>query len=242
PRGRPAERPPAAASPAAEAPARPRAAWKGVAVPTEHGGWGLTLEPVLLGLLVAWSGPGVALGLAAFVAFVARTPRQVALVGGWRGRRVGRSRLAGRMAAGGLVLLAGLLALAAAWADGPFWIPLALALPLIAVELWFDMRSRSRRLAPELAGSAGIAAVGAAIVLVADGPAGLAAGVWLVLTARAAASLVFVRFQLRRARVGVTARDRWVQDLTQVGALLAVAGAVVAGWLPVAAVVVMALV
>ena len=25
--------------------------WRAVAMPSEHGGWGLTLEPVLLGLL-----------------------------------------------------------------------------------------------------------------------------------------------------------------------------------------------
>ena len=40
--------------------ARPRALWRSVAVPTEHGGWGLTFEPVLLGLIVAPSWAGAA--------------------------------------------------------------------------------------------------------------------------------------------------------------------------------------
>ena len=45
-----------------------RAGWRGVAVPTEHGGWGFTLEPILLGLLVAhsataWEISAAALGL-----------------------------------------------------------------------------------------------------------------------------------------------------------------------------------
>lgn len=34
-----------------------RSTLRAVAIPTEHGGWSLTLEPVLLGLLVAWLGP-----------------------------------------------------------------------------------------------------------------------------------------------------------------------------------------
>lgn len=32
--------------------------WRQVAVPSEHGGWSLTAEPVVLGLVVAWSWPG----------------------------------------------------------------------------------------------------------------------------------------------------------------------------------------
>jgi hypothetical protein len=50
-----------------------RSTLRAVAVPTEHGGWSLTLEPVLLGLMVAWSWPGLSLGVAAMLAFLART-------------------------------------------------------------------------------------------------------------------------------------------------------------------------
>ena len=45
-----------------EAPAATRPLWRSVAIPTEHGGWGLTLEPVVLGLAVAPSLAGIALG------------------------------------------------------------------------------------------------------------------------------------------------------------------------------------
>ena len=44
-----------------------RVRWRAVGVPSEHGGWGLTLEPVLLGLLVGFSGAGVAIGTATFL-------------------------------------------------------------------------------------------------------------------------------------------------------------------------------
>ncbi len=83
-------------------------------MPAEHGGWSLTLEPVLLGLLVA-----------------------------------------------------------------RFWWPLLAAAPLVAIKLWFDMRSRSRRLLPELAGTVGIGSVAAETAL--------ALGLWVAVAARAGA-------------------------------------------------------
>ena len=42
-----------------------RSPLRAVAVPSEHGGWGLTAEPVLLGLIVAPSAAGACLGAAA---------------------------------------------------------------------------------------------------------------------------------------------------------------------------------
>src|SRR4249919_2323346 len=91
-----------------------RAGWKAVAVPAEHGGWGLTLEPVLLGLIVAWSGAGVALGIAAFTAFLLRTPAKLVAVDVRRGRWLDRSRLALRIAIIELMLLASSVAVAVA--------------------------------------------------------------------------------------------------------------------------------
>ncbi len=44
-----------------------------VALPTEHGGWSLTLEPVVLGLMVEPGWAGLALGTVAILGFVART-------------------------------------------------------------------------------------------------------------------------------------------------------------------------
>ena len=40
-------------------------------MPAEHGGWGLTLEPVLAGLLISPSVQGVLLGVAAVLTFLA---------------------------------------------------------------------------------------------------------------------------------------------------------------------------
>ncbi|MGZ4715358.1 MAG: YwiC-like family protein [Acidimicrobiales bacterium] len=201
-----------------------------MALPAEHGGWGLTLEPVLLGLLIAPSVAGVAIGAAALLAFLARTPVKVVLVDRWRHRHLDRTRLAARIAVIEVAAIAGLIIVAVRTASGPFWVPLAVAVPLVGVELWFDMRSRSRRLIPELAGSVGIGSVAAAIVLADGGSGTLAAGAWLVVVARAVASIPFVRFQLRRARH--QPHRRWAEDLAQAGAVGLAWMGFAAGWLP----------
>ena len=171
-----------------------------VALPSEHGGWSLTLEPALLGLLVAPNWSGLALAAAASVAFVVRTPVKCALVDRWRHRRLPRTVLAEKVAAVELAVLAGFVAVAGLTAHGAFWIPIVLALPLVAIELWFDMRSRSRRLLPELAGTIGIGGIAAAIVLADGGETVFAAALWGIVAARAVASIPFVRLQLCRLK------------------------------------------
>jgi hypothetical protein len=187
-----------------------RPLWRTVALPTEHGGWGLTLEPVLLGLLVAPSPAGALLGLAAFLAFLVRTPLKLVVIDARRNRWLDRSRLALAVASGELAVLVGLGG-AAVWAAGWSWlVPVAVAVPLVGVEFWFDVRSRGRRLIPELCGSVGIASVAGVLVLADGGSARLAAGMWLLLSARAAGSIPFVRTQiarLRRVRANLRSTD-----------------------------------
>jgi len=175
-----------------------RSLLRSVALPTEHGGWGLTLEPAVLGLLVAPSGAGACLGAAALVAFLVRTPLKVVLVDRHRKRRLPRTRVAECVVVVEAIALAGLFAAGAAMANGPFWVPAAIASPLVALELWFDMRSRSRRLVPELAGAMGVSAVVAMIVLADGGRGRLAAALWLILAARVITSIPWVRAQIAR--------------------------------------------
>lgn len=192
---------------ASDAPASDRAPWRAVAIPAEHGGWGLTLEPVLLGLLLTWSWSGLAIGVAAFLAFLVRTPLKLALVDRRRHRSLPRTQLATRIAAIELTLIAA-LGIGALVGAGPAWlIPVAVALPLVGVELWFDIRSRSRRLVPELCGAIGIAAVAAAIVVAGHGSASLAIGGWMILGGRALASIPYVRVQIMRSRRGDASRS-----------------------------------
>lgn len=197
--------------------------WRSVALPTEHGGWSLTAEPVLLGLLVAWSLPGLALGLAAMVAFIARTSVKLVLVDRFRRRWLPRTRLAAQIATVEVVVLIALCAYALGSGES-FWLPLALAGPLIVVELWFDMRSRSRRLIPELAGSIGIGSMATAIAL-ADGTSNRVAwGLWLVIAARSVAAIPYVRTQIMRVKSKPA--PKWHSDAAQLVAV----GAVLVGW------------
>lgn len=173
---------------------------RSVALPSEHGGWSLTLEPAALGLIVAPGPAGWALGAAALAAFLARTPLKLALVDRRRHRRLPRTVVAEGLAAAEISLVLLLLALAAATATGPFWLPLALAGPLVGAEFWYDIRSRTRRLIPEFAGTIGIGSVAAAIPLAGGEPWIIAAGLWSVVAARSVAAVPFVRLQLRRAK------------------------------------------
>jgi hypothetical protein len=201
-----------------------RPAWRSVAIPSEHGGWGLTLEPVLLGLLIAPSVGGLALGIAAFGAFLVRTPLKLVFVDRRHHRWLDRSRLALVVASIESVVIAALVAIVV-WQCGWRWIvPVALAVPLVAVELWFDIRSHGRRLVPEMCGALGIATVAPAIV-VADGRSGaLALAVWLVLAGRVIGSIPYVRVQIMRLRRKIDGAGG--SDLTQLAAVLVAVAAV----------------
>ena len=92
--------------------------------------------------------------------------------------------------------MAALAAVAVLTAGWEFWWPLAMAAPLVLVELSYDMRSRSRRLIPELAGAVGIGGVVALIVLAGGANTRLAIALWLILAARAITAIVTVRGQV----------------------------------------------
>lgn len=178
----------------------PRVPLKTVALPNEHGGWGFTLEPILLGLLVAPSWAGLGLGVFALAAFLARHPLKLWLADLRRGKRFLRTPLARNFALlyGSLALLGLLVAF---WtAKGPFGWPLLLALPLVGVQLWFDAHNQGRNLLPELAGAVAMGAMASSMALAANLETGLAYGLWGVLAARSVASIYYARAQVRRAR------------------------------------------
>lgn len=172
---------------------------RSLAVPNEHGGWGFTLEPVILGLLVAPSTAGWGLGLMALASFFARQPTKLAAGDLRRGRVYPRTRLAVLFALlyGGLALTG----LAVAWftGDRSFVLPLAAALPLVVVQVVYDALGKGRTLVGELAGSLAMGGVATAIILAAGGDARLAWGAWLVLAMRGLVAIRYARAQVRRA-------------------------------------------
>lgn len=183
----------------AQAPAqRPRL--RPIALPTEHGGWGFLVEPILLGLLVAPGLAGLLLGVAASGVFLVRHPLELAVGDRQRGRRYPRTALAERFvllyAAVALAAFAGAIVLA----RGVFWPALALGAPLGLVQLAYDLRKQRRELVPELAGAAALAAAAPAIALAGGWDVAPAFALWAVLVARAAPAIVYVRARIRRLR------------------------------------------
>ena len=210
---------------AAPRPPAPRSQWRAVALPAEHGGWGLTAEAVLLGLLVRPTWAGAAIAAAALLGFMARTPLKMAVGDRRRHRRLERTVRAEQVSSAEMAVLAGALAAASVAGQRWWWAPLVAAIPFFALELSFDVRSWGRRLLPELSGAMGMGAVAAAIGLAGGLEARVAIGLWVVLVGRAVAAVPFARTQVRRLKGH---RDhRRTADAAQLGA----AALVLAGWL-----------
>ncbi len=207
-----------------------------IALPVEHGGWSFLGAPIVLGLWVAPSGAGLWLGLAALGAFLTRQPLKLALADRQRGRRYPRTVWAERFVAlyGGLTLLA----FGTAWwtTTHPFWSPLALAAPLVALQLRYDLLKQSRTAIAEYSGAAAPGAVAAALALAGGWSLGPALLLWLLLALQAIPAIIYVRTRLRLAR-GEAARRAPAWG-AQFGALIVVAGLAWSGlapWLSVAA-------
>ena len=180
----------------ASPPSRPSI--RSIALPLEHGGWGFTLEPVLLGLLVAYSPAAWELSVAALAVFLARRPVKLMATDLVRKRWLPRTTTALIFAAFyGSLALAGLVG-ALVTADARFLLAYAVAAPFAVVALYADSKSKSRMLVAELAGSIVMGSTVTAIAL-ADGW-GLvdAFGLWLVLIARGVTTISLVRGQIRR--------------------------------------------
>lgn len=180
------------------APPRPR--MRPVALPAEHGGWALLLEPALAGLVAAPTVAGGLLALAALGAFLARHPLGLALADRRRGRRYPRTALAERFALGYGLGAALALGLAALLAPSPFWPALLAAAPLGLAQLAYDLRRRGRALPAELAGALALAALAPAILLAAGREPAAALALWALLAARSIPAILSIRCRLRRAR------------------------------------------
>lgn len=171
-----------------------------IALPTEHGGWSLILEPIALGLWVAPSWAGLLLGIAAFNLFLFRHPFQLAYRDAQRGKRHPRTIWAMRFAVGygSLAGVAGLLAFIVT--DHPFWQVLVVAVPLVSVQVFYDIQRRGRELIPEVVGAMALSLVAPTIALADNWSVGAAVALWVVLLARIVGTIFYVRARLRLER------------------------------------------
>jgi len=168
-----------------------------LALPSEHGGWGILLEPVAIGLLVAGSWSGALIGTAAVFAFLARHPLKLALQDAVRGRSYPRTRYCRLLAFSYLVVGAIALGGAVAIVGVRILIPFALAAPLALVQVVYDARNRSRELFPELSGAAAMSSVAAVIAMAGGMAIAPALGLAGIVVAHSLPSIVLVRALLR---------------------------------------------
>jgi hypothetical protein len=190
---------------------------KAVALPVEHGGWGMLGEPLLLGLLVAPSWAGLGVGVAALGAFLGHHPAKLVLAD-WH-RRSTQPRTA---VAASVMLLYGAVAavglFVARSGQRGWWLPLVAAAPLALAQLAYAARLQGRHLLPELLGGIALGSVVAAEMRAAGLPLGTALAAWAVLAAKAVGAVLYVRARLRYDR-GL-APNRTVPVALHAGALL----------------------
>jgi hypothetical protein len=207
---------------------------KTIALPAEHGGWGLLFEPIALGLLLAPSVAGFYLALSAVGFFLARHPLTLLVLN--RKRSSPRTALARRFAT--LYLVIGIASFVAAFmfSRHQFILPLLIATPFALVQIVHDWTGRRRVLLSELAGVIAISSL-ATIVTLAGGWSMKAGFVlWAIMISRAVPAILYVRACLRRLRLSnAPAKPMIVAHLLAIGVAVAFAGVdLVSAWVAMA--------
>jgi hypothetical protein len=171
---------------------------KTIALPAEHGGWGLLFEPIALGLLVAPSIAGFYLALGAVGFFLARHPLTLVVLN--RKRSSPRTGLARRFALLYLAMGAASFVAAFVFTQHAFALPLLIAAPLAVVQVAHDWTGRRRVLLAELAGAVAITSLVTAIALTGGWSTRASFVLWAIMVAREVPAILYVRACLRRVR------------------------------------------
>ncbi|HET7712887.1 MAG TPA: YwiC-like family protein, partial [Thermoanaerobaculia bacterium] len=172
------------------------------ALPSEHGGWGLLLEAVILGMVVRPSWSGALIGATALFLFLARHPLKLALQDALRGRRAPRTAYCWGLTSGYLMAAVAALSIAVMVRNVTILIPLGLLAPLAVTQILYDAHNRSRELLPELSAAAVMPAFTAAIAIAGGVRIIPAFALGGLLLARSVPSILYVRTILRGLPVG----------------------------------------
>lgn len=181
-----------------ETPARGRL--RRVALPSEHGSWGLVGEPLVLGLAVAPSWRGLLLAVAVLATFLARQPLKIVANDRVRGVRSARTELALNVAIAYLAVAAATISMALVGASTSIFWPVVAAAPFAIIQLLFDARGRSRHVIAELCGAAAMSAAASVVALAAGWPLMRAAALSVLMLCRSIPAVLYVRARLRLER------------------------------------------
>lgn len=173
---------------------------RAVALPAEHGGWSLIIEPIVLGLLVAPSIGGLFIGVGALACFLARHPLKVAIGDRRRNRVLKRTSLADRFALFYAMLAIVSFAIAVRSVEQAVFLPLLIALPLLLVQFIHDALGHSRKLIPEIAGALAVGSIATAIALAGGWSRPTAYALWVIVACRHVPTILYLRVLLSRRR------------------------------------------
>ena len=186
------------AEPVNDVEVKPRPAFRvrAIALPNEHGSWGMLFEPLIAGLAVAWSTAAPFVAVVFIGAFLTRQPLKVYLADRvarrMRAHTAPALKLAIAYSAITLIGVAGLLLTAD---RSSLWLLLTIA-PVAVVPIIYDVAGKSRRVLPEIAGATVLSSSAAVCILAAGRPLASAAAVSLAFVCRMVPSLVYVRERL----------------------------------------------
>ncbi len=173
---------------------------KNIMLPSEHGGWSLVLEPVVLGLLVAYSFLGLLLGLSFFFLFLLRHPLRTVIGDLKKNRKFPRTNVAGIISIIYFLLSASFFMYAIILSGKNLIFPMLFALPFFLTYILIDIIIQKRSLLSELSGPVALGSVSASIAL-ADGWSLLPAlGLWMIIIFRILPSIIYIRARLELER------------------------------------------
>ena len=170
---------------------------RSIALPAEHGGWGFLIEPMLLGLLVAPTWQAAMLCISVFAFFLVHQPLKLAVKDHQKDRRIERTIYAERFATAYALIGVFTLLVVAMNSDPIFLLPFGVALPMGAVQLYYDARNRSRAVASEVSGGLALGSTATAIALIGGIDVLSAFILWVLLAARVIPAIIYVRARLR---------------------------------------------
>lgn len=170
---------------------------KNIALPIEHGSWGFVFEPLVAGLLVAFSQTAVWIAIFVVGAFLTRQPLKVLLNDFLAKRDLPQTQIAKKF-----VFLYGTIStfgLAGCLIFGKIenFLPFFIIFPLAIYQIYCDSSRKSRELLPELTGAIAVSSSIAVIALADNWSLISAFSLWVIFVARLIPSILYVRNRLR---------------------------------------------
>ena len=177
-----------------------RVALRPLALPSEHGGWSMLFEPIVLGLLVAPSAAGALIAAAAVMAFLARHPLRLFVQDLRRRKRYARTVICVWLALAYAGASAIALFAAVTMSESRVLLPLAAGALLALIQFALDLRQRGRSFVAEICGACATATTAAAIAVASHRSSEVALTLALLAVSLTLPAILFVRAILRHER------------------------------------------